>query len=37
MGSRHLKYNDIKLVIAVRVTKPKVPEKIALTFEQREV
>ena len=33
MGSRNLKYDEIKIVIAVRVTKPKVPEEIALTYE----
>lgn len=35
--SRHREYALHKLVIAVRVTKPKVPPTIAETFEQREV
>ena len=39
MGARNLKYQHILLflVIAVRVTKPKVPNSIAATYEEREV
>jgi hypothetical protein len=37
VGARHREYPPPYPVIAVRVTKPKVPEAIAETFEQREV
>jgi len=37
MGSRNLKYLLDDEVIAVRVTKPTVPEAIAKNYEEREV
>ena len=37
MGARHRKYSHSQAVIAVRVTKPTVPESIAQNYEQREV
>ncbi len=37
MGTWNLKYVYFKSVIAVRVTKPTVPQKIADTYEDREV
>lgn len=37
MGTRNRKYFNFHKVIAVRVTKPTVPEAIARNFEEREV
>lgn len=37
MGPRNRKYRHCYSVIAVRVTKPTVPEAIARNFEEREV
>ena len=37
MGPRNLKYLYFYSVIAVRVTKPSVPESIARNYEEREV
>ena len=37
MGSRNRKYSYFYSVIAVRVTKPSVPESIARNYEEREV